>query len=106
MFGFDTKREKRRWNVVVYVMKDENNLESCGFSLYSSSRDKKDLIDMALRDWQLYWHDHHHRNASDWVIVDVWEVYAGSHTCLYARRYSRRCPAHIRCIADDSTLLV
>lgn len=99
--------KEQRFNCVAYYQKDLNELRSFDFVIHTTATNKKDLLDIAIRNWEVYWCEHFGVWGNEWLIMDVWESYCGGqYKELKARRYSRRCPAQFRCIAEDQTLIV
>lgn len=100
------KKEQKLY-CVAYYERNAHNLRSCDFVTYTSCTDKKDMLDVVIRNWEVYWCEHFGLNGNEWLIMDIWSTYCGGrHRNLVARRYSRRCPDNFRFIVDDSDLIV
>lgn len=95
-----------RYVCYAYYQTDLNHVRPFKFIMWSTAVDKKDLLDLAIRDWETYWCDHFGVFGNEWIIMDVWREYSAGYHSIVARRVSRRCPAHFRAIAEDGTLQV
>ena len=98
--------EEVRYVCCAYYQVDLERLKGFPFVVWSTARDKKDLLDIAIRNWEVYWCDHFGVFGNEWLIMDVWREYSGNYRDLVAQRISRRCPPQFRALAEDRTLKV
>jgi hypothetical protein len=92
---------------VAYYQKDLNELRSFDFPTYTECTDKKDQLDVAIRNWETYWANEFGQWPHEWLIMDIWSTYCGGqYRELVARRFSRRCPPQFRSIVEERDMLV
>lgn len=66
------------------------------FHFWSAAKDGKDLVDIAIRNWQEYYAQKEHLSSSTWMCVQVWGYdNEGKYKCL-GKRFSRRCPKSLK----------
>lgn len=100
-------RKEIKLYCVAYYQKDLHNLRSIDFPTYTSCTDKKDQLDVAIRNWETYWHRRFGLEPHEWLIIDIWTTYCGGqHRELVARRFSRRCSDYFRAIVDEHDLII
>lgn len=100
-------KEERKLYCVAYYQKDLNELQSFNFVTWTSCADKKDMLDVAIRNWETYWCEHYGVFGNEWVIMDIWYTYyGGDPRRLVARRFSRRCPPQFRALVDERDMIV
>ena len=90
--------EKKRFTAEFYESVDNpyGNWHRYAFSFYSAAQDGKDLVDIAIREWQGFYAQKNNQSASTWLCVQVWGYnYEGLYGCL-GKRFSRRCPASLK----------
>lgn len=95
-----------RYICYAYYQADLEHVRACKFVIWTTARDKKDLLDIAIRNWEVYWCERFGIFCNEWIIMDVWREYPRGYMSLVARRFSRRCPPHFRALAEDGTLRV
>lgn len=95
-----------RYVCYAYYQTDLLVVRGYKFVIWTTARDKKDLLDIAIRNWEVYWCDHHGVFGNEWLIIDVWREYSPAYSGLIAQRISRRCPKDIKAIAEDRALKV
>ena len=90
--------EKKRFTAELYES-DGNPYGSWhryAFNFYSAARDGKDLVDIAIRNWQEYYAQKEHLSSSTWMCVQVWGYdNEGKYKCL-GKRFSHRCPKSLK----------
>lgn len=101
------KVNERKLYGAAYYQKDLNELRAFDFVIWTSCTDKKDLLDVAIRNWETYWCDHFGVFGNEWVLMDVWSASReGQYRELVARRVSRRCPPQFRALIDEQGMII
>lgn len=68
------------------------NLMLHTFRFHSTATDKKDLCDIAIREWQTWAAKRSHCEPNTWLVLQVWNVTFLGSSWKVAERYSRRYP--------------
>jgi len=95
-----------RYVCSAYYQVDLERVKGYPFIMWSIAKDKKDLLDLAIRNWETYWCEHFGLFGNEWIIMEVWRVYDGNYKSLVAQRFSRRCPDQFKALAADRELKV
>lgn len=98
--------EEVRYVCCAYHQVDLERVKGYSFVMWSTATDKKDLLDIAIRNWETYWCEHHGVFCNEWIIMEVWREYAAGYKNLVAQRFSRRCPDQFKALAADRMLKV
>lgn len=101
------RKEERKLYCAAYYQKDLNELRAFDFVTYTSCTDKKDMLDVVIRNWETYWCDHFGVFGNEWVIMDIWSASCGGqYRELVARRISRRCPGQFLALISEQGMIV